>query len=805
MSEGGAPRRERGLAVLALAAAVGATFSDALLGPRVFFQRDILSYWYPGMAAFRRAVAEGAWPLWNPYLGFGTPLLADASFQIAYPATWLALVVPLDVYYKLFVAGHCLWAALGAHRLARRLGVRPLGAAVAGGAFALSGPFLSAASLFHHFAGASWIPWVLAALESLLLRPGPRSAAVLALAAGGQLLAGSGDMCLATAVIGCARIVWHLSRSRPARAGASRLAVALLLAAGLASALGSAQWLPTLEQAARSARPGQGAQSAYWSLHPLSLGDLAVPRLVAGAPLAPLAREVLFEGRAPLLDCVYLGAVVLVLAGLAVAKGVLGARLGAAGALFFLVAALGRHTALSAALAGVPGFALMRYPQKHLLPLALCVALAAGFGASTWAEAWPTAWRRRARVAAWVVMGLGAALALGALWLSGAPAPLVAFLAEPGEAGPAALAASLRVGRTALLLAAAGLLLAFRADRERAPALATLLLVALAALDLVAVGRTVNPLAPAALVEHRPALADVLHPYAERTRIHSVSVPGCGRVTGGRAGWEPSWNAALASVDALRPPSGVRWGLFGSFDGQFTGLEPRWLLPFLPAPVRLSGTSAGLRLLQLANVGHVLRLGRGSVPGLELLDHRVTGQECPLQVLRVPAPLPRTYVAAGERRLPETANGLEAVLDPRFDPRHDVLLARALPGAGGTGPAGEARVASRSADTVEVEAVLARPGVLVLVEAFDPGWRVSVDGREAPLLRANVLFRGVRLGAGRHAVRFVYRPWTATLGLLLSSAGALAAAGIALRSRSGPFGLKTAGGAGSIPAREEGP
>ena len=135
-------RRGGGLALLALAAAVLATFAQALLGPRVFFQRDILSYWYPGMAAFRRAVSEGAWPLWNPHIGFGAPLLADASFQIAYPPTWLALALPLAAYYKLFAAGHCLWAAAGAYLLGRRLGLSPLGAGVAGGAFALSGPFL---------------------------------------------------------------------------------------------------------------------------------------------------------------------------------------------------------------------------------------------------------------------------------------------------------------------------------------------------------------------------------------------------------------------------------------------------------------------------------------------------------------------------------------------------------------------------------------------------------------------------------------------------------------------------------------
>jgi len=121
--------RARTLALAALVAAVAATFSEALFSGRVFFQRDILSYWYPGMEAFRRAIAEGALPLWNPHAGFGTPLLADASFQLAYPPTWLALRLPLAAQYELFVVGHCLFATLGALVLARRAG---LGWAAAG-------------------------------------------------------------------------------------------------------------------------------------------------------------------------------------------------------------------------------------------------------------------------------------------------------------------------------------------------------------------------------------------------------------------------------------------------------------------------------------------------------------------------------------------------------------------------------------------------------------------------------------------------------------------------------------------------
>jgi hypothetical protein len=148
---------------------------------------------------------------------------------------------------------------------------------------------------------------------------------------------------------------------------------------------------------------------------------------------------------------------------------------------------------------------------------------------------------------------------------------------------------------------------------------------------------------------------------------------------------------------------------------------------------------------------------------------------------------------------------MAALLDPAFDPRRSVLLADAHAGGGDPMPAGEARVTSRRADVVEIEAVLARPGVLVLVEAYDPGWRVSVDGRGAPLLAANVLFRAVRLPEGRHRVRFVYRPWTATTGVLLSGLGAVATIALSLVGWRRKARLMIAPAAGSIPAREEGP
>jgi uncharacterized membrane protein YfhO len=57
---------------------------------------------------------------------------------------------------------------------------------------------------------------------------------------------------------------------------------------------------------------------------------------------------------------------------------------------------------------------------------------------------------------------------------------------------------------------------------------------------------------------------------------------------------------------------------------------------------------------------------------------------------------------------------------------------------------------------VEVDAPMG--GYLVLNDPYQPWWFAEVDGGEAPLLRANVLFRAVAVPAGRHQIRFAFRP-----------------------------------------------
>jgi hypothetical protein len=72
--------------------------------------------------------------------------------------------------------------------------------------------------------------------------------------------------------------------------------------------------------------------------------------------------------------------------------------------------------------------------------------------------------------------------------------------------------------------------------------------------------------------------------------------------------------------------------------------------------------------------------------------------------------------------------------------------------------------------------------MLVVTDTHYPGWEARVDGRPAPLLRANGYLRAVAVPPGLHRVEMRYRPRSLAIGgavsagsLLLVAAGFLAA------------------------------
>ena len=79
------------------------------------------------------------------------------------------------------------------------------------------------------------------------------------------------------------------------------------------------------------------------------------------------------------------------------------------------------------------------------------------------------------------------------------------------------------------------------------------------------------------------------------------------------------------------------------------------------------------------------------------------------------------------------------------------------------------KIVARSANTLNIETALEKPGILVVSEGFNAGWQVTVDGAPAAVFPVDVLLRGVYLKAGVHQVHFIYSPLSFTWGVWIST------------------------------------
>ena len=151
--------------------------------------------------------------------------------------------------------------------------------------------------------------------------------------------------------------------------------------------------------------------------------------------------------------------------------------------------------------------------------------------------------------------------------------------------------------------------------------------------------------------------------------------------------------------------------------------------------------------------------------------------------------LPRIFLTYAARAVPDDQEALAILRSREFDPRHEVLLAAEARSTTQMPTEGAERVELVSYDSRRVVASVTAPAdsYLVLTDAWYPGWKVLVDGQEAPLLRADVLFRAVHLTAGEHTVEFTYAPASFRTGALISGAALLLVLGLCLwgRNKSG--------------------
>jgi hypothetical protein len=104
------------------------------------------------------------------------------------------------------------------------------------------------------------------------------------------------------------------------------------------------------------------------------------------------------------------------------------------------------------------------------------------------------------------------------------------------------------------------------------------------------------------------------------------------------------------------------------------------------------------------------------------------------------------------------------------DNDHATLLAPidGWPPAAATSPGGRADIVGFAPERVTVEVDSPGPGLLVVAEAWYPGWRATVNGAPAPCVAANGWMRAVPVPAGRSRIVLSFRSRYLALGAAVS-------------------------------------
>jgi hypothetical protein len=747
-----------GLALLAL-------FIAPLLDPgQQLYYRDTGRLYYPVKLYIAQQLRLGHLPLWNPLTEAGVSILGQMTPGLLHPATLLYLTLPFDFAFKLNHALGLFLGGAGAYRLARRLGASKWAAMASAVAYGGCGYLVSIANSNLPFAlGAGSVPLAVDAVLGFVEAPRARRLAWAGAMLGSIALAGEPQSMLIAGVIACA---WVMLQGRSVRAVANS-AGKIAACGALALCVSAPAVLPAYAHLRRSERaePLNQKDRASFANHPLRLAGLLVPRAFDELPQDRATARTTFAeyfavDSASFADSIVLGAPALLLA----FAGAFARRRGRVlllGAVFFALASTGEALKIDVVLyALVPMARMFRFAEKLTAPACLLFALATAIGADA-ALAGP---RRAARRLAFGSAAAAALCAAGGAWITAQPEAAASTIAALGKTHGHAVALQesvvLRAGlfEAALLSLALAAAAGLRAARERN-------LVGLASLCCVAsVFTSSSGLLYSAPVEY------VRGPFDLANALEGIAGPSPGRW---RLFVNESDNTPTLSelpqriaitfgiAEALMPQFNATAGIeaVGSY---FSAGDPAYKRAFRSSPEKF---------FDLYGVRFVVQMPWDFTPAMarHLGFHRFG----PFDYWMRESPVgPRAFVVGRASRVETVDEAARRIESGTFLIRKEAVIRGDAAPASIEGAGAAATLERISPERIHVNAQ--GPGLLVVGEHFDPGWRASSEGRSLPVLEADLAAIGVPFGSGSHEIDLRFVPKGFHVGLALLACAALA-------------------------------
>ncbi len=129
---------------------------------------DPIRQQYPWKSLVMQGITHGQLPLWNPYNGLGTPLLANFQSGVFYPINIVFLFLPFINAWDVYMLLQPLLGILFMYLFLRSIKVSELGSILGGVVFAFCGFSVSWMSWGNISHTLVWLPLILYAKEKLL-------------------------------------------------------------------------------------------------------------------------------------------------------------------------------------------------------------------------------------------------------------------------------------------------------------------------------------------------------------------------------------------------------------------------------------------------------------------------------------------------------------------------------------------------------------------------------------------------------------------------------------------------------------
>jgi len=753
-------------------------FAEVLFTDRTFFVRDVSTFHYPLKKLVTEAYARGEWPLWNPYIQMGQPLLANPNCMAVYPGQLLFQFLPFETAFELHFVIHCMLAGMGAFCLARILGLSLQAALLSAIIYNFSGLTLSAVNLFNILPVVAFLPWLTTALLWLASRPSVARSCFTALLLGSFFLLLEPLSTLATALfvfVLVGAFVWRSGLVSSSWLRLLGMAVMVLLASISIAAI---QIVPTLELVQLSGRKGGLglSEATFWSFHPVQLLQALSPRILGeyfrlAAPVPWPAQ--FFDQREPYLLSCYVGGVTLFLAawGAWQSKWHWRTRALLVAMAISMLLALGLNTPLySVVFEWIPIFRYGRFPVKFLFATNLCLALLAGTGWASLQSSEDTSNSRRLRRGVIALLALSAALAAlygNAAWkLLGAVRTAVGEFQWSGPSEPVRVGADLIFAGLCHLHLHLGISLALLLLRSWSAVRVNVLGVALmlvALLDLWSGNLWINPPGNSSLYDTAP-IARYLQEREKADGPFRIY-----RYEPSRLSEHPpiryetdsviwiSLYRKLTVFPFLAAKDHIAYSLFPSVD--------RLETPFVQQLNRELATALNERLDLLSglNVRYIVSPVELANEKLRLEALFQVNSDQPMRLYALEGFLPRVFVVSTPQERTEASPHSAAQFSRAGgQSRLKLQVGEPLKGA-------SAKVSGYSSGRVDVEVESLQAGLLVLIDNNYPGWVARVDAETRPMLDIYPACRTVAVPAGKHRVGFSYEPPGFRRGLLIST------------------------------------